>query len=167
MIVVSDTSPLNYLVLVDAVDVLPELYGQVIVPPAVRDELHHPRTPHAVRKWAKDPPNWVQVQKPTHIDDTLRLDPGETEAISLARELRADHLLIDERDGTKVAKAEGLRPVSTLAVLAQAAEIGLINLREKLHHLQTETTFRVTQELIEHLLVNEEERRRKRSGPPT
>ncbi len=50
MIVVSDTSPLNYLVLVDAVYVLPEPYGEVIVPPAVREELHHPRTPDAVRR---------------------------------------------------------------------------------------------------------------------
>ncbi len=44
MIVVSDTSPLNYLVLIGAIDVLPKLFGEVYAPPAVIQEFQHPRT---------------------------------------------------------------------------------------------------------------------------
>ncbi len=160
MIVVSDTSPLNYLVLIDAVHVLPQLYGEVIIPPAVRNELDDPRTPDPVRKWAQHPPNWLLLREPSRIDPSVKLDPGEREAISLAKELRADHLLIDERDGTRVAKAQGLRPLGTLAVLAQAAAFDLIDLRNTLNRLQSETTFRVTQQLIDHLLASDQERKR-------
>ena len=43
--VVADTGPLNYLVQINAVDLLPKLFGRIIVPAAVHDELRHPRTP--------------------------------------------------------------------------------------------------------------------------
>ena len=45
MIIVSDTSPLNYLILTDYQDVLPTLFGQVIIPQAVLNELQHAKTP--------------------------------------------------------------------------------------------------------------------------
>jgi predicted nucleic acid-binding protein len=61
MIVVSDASPLNYLVLIDAVDILPALFGRVLTPPAVWCELHRDRTPEAVRQWASQPPPWLEV----------------------------------------------------------------------------------------------------------
>ena len=56
MIVVSDTSPLNYLVLIERVHVLPTLFGRVVAPVAVIAELGHPATPTVVRAWAADPP---------------------------------------------------------------------------------------------------------------
>ena len=49
MIVVSDTTPLNYLILIDSVHVLPMLFGSVYAPSAVLRELLHPKTPDAVR----------------------------------------------------------------------------------------------------------------------
>lgn len=49
MIVVSDTSPLNYLVLIGADDVLPALFGQVLAPPAVLDEMQHAKAPAQVQ----------------------------------------------------------------------------------------------------------------------
>jgi len=61
MIVVSDTSPLNYLVLVGAIDVLPKLFGEVYVPLAVIQELQHPRTPVPVKQWAQSPPDWLRI----------------------------------------------------------------------------------------------------------
>ena len=56
MIVVSDTTPLNYLILIDAADVLPKLFGQVYAPSAVLTELSHTRSPELVRKWASGLP---------------------------------------------------------------------------------------------------------------
>ena len=84
MIVLSDTSPLNYLVLIGHVDVLPTLFGDVIVPAAVRDELQRAGAPDVVREWLAGPPSWLKVRAASHPDPTIQLGAGEVEAISLA-----------------------------------------------------------------------------------
>jgi len=56
MIVVSDTSPVRYLVLIDCINALPELVGQVILPPAVYGELTAEKTPQKVRDFVLHPP---------------------------------------------------------------------------------------------------------------
>ena len=71
MIVVSDTSPLNYLVLIGHVDVLPALFERVVTPPAVIAEMLHPGAPTPVREWASTPPQWLEVVAPASIDLTL------------------------------------------------------------------------------------------------
>jgi predicted nucleic acid-binding protein len=75
MIVVSDTTPLNYLILIDSAHVLPALFGRVYAPPAVIWELAHPRSPEPVRRWTDSLPEWLTVQEPTRIDPSLRLGP--------------------------------------------------------------------------------------------
>ena len=77
MIVVADTSPLRYLVLIERIDVLPTLYGRVIVPPAVIAELSQEHTPAMVRAWLSDPPNWLNVRAPKNA--------MMTEGITLAK----------------------------------------------------------------------------------
>jgi predicted nucleic acid-binding protein len=84
MIVISNTTPLNYLILTESVHVLPAIFGRVYAPSLVIKELSHPRSPEAVRAWASSPPEWLIVQDPTHIDASLKLGAGETAAISLA-----------------------------------------------------------------------------------
>src|SRR5437879_2594446 len=103
MIVVADTSPLNYLIRLRKAEILLELYGRVIVPSAVLAELRHPDAPEPVRGWAEMPPAWLEIVKVNRIDSSLadKLGAGEREAISLALELRADLLLIDERTGRR------------------------------------------------------------------
>ena len=103
MIVVSDTTPLNYLILTDSAHVLPAIFGRVYAPSAVIKELTHARSPTAVKTWANSLPDWLTVQDATHTDTSLKLGPGETAAISLALELQADQILIDERKGNKAA----------------------------------------------------------------
>ena len=51
MVVVADTSPINYLVLITQIDLLKELYTRVLIPPAVLAELKHPAAPKSVRDW--------------------------------------------------------------------------------------------------------------------
>ena len=97
MIVVSDTSPLNYLVLIEQVQVLPVLFGRVIVPPAVMGELQHAGAPDIVRAWAASPPPWLEIRSPATMEPLLGVGTGEAQAIRLAQELRADAVLIGER----------------------------------------------------------------------
>ena len=149
MIVVSDTTPLNYLILIDAIPILPAIFGRVFAPPAVIRELSHPRSPEVVRRWASSPPDWLIVQAPTRLDPSLKLGPGESEAISLALELHADLILIDERKGYKVAVARGLTVVSTLAILEEAGFRRLLDFEAAIGQLERETTFYVTEEVLE------------------
>jgi predicted nucleic acid-binding protein len=60
--IVSDTSPINYLCLIGATDVLPRLFDQVLIPTAVFAELSHPRAPEPVSQWLANMPPWIKVQ---------------------------------------------------------------------------------------------------------
>ena len=165
MIVVSNTSPLNYLVLVDAVHVLPVLYGRVLVPPQVVAELQSPDTPWQVRAWLESTPGWLQVQAPAHVDPTLKLHAGEAQAIALAQEFKADRILLDDKDGREAARERGLRAIGTLTVLDEAAARELINLRQALQTLRTGTSFRMSDELEAEHLTREERRAIQRQIP--
>ena len=92
MRVVSDTGPLHDLVLVEAVDVLPTLFGEISVPAEVAEESKHPETPIALRDWIADPPPWLSMAPSAHDDAPSlgRLDLGERKAILPAREMAAD-----------------------------------------------------------------------------
>lgn len=97
MIVVADTSPLNYLVLLGKVYLLNEIYAHVLIPPAVLSELCHSGAPKQVRNWAFDLPDWAQLSSEVAVDPTLprTLGPGECEAISLAMSVSATFVLLD------------------------------------------------------------------------
>lgn len=143
MIVVSDTAPLNYLILIDCVTVLEALYGHVIITQAVLRELQHPDAPAEVQRWVSQPPEWTEVRAIHRPDPTLgMLDVGEQEAIALAEELGADEVLIDERKGRRIAEGRGLSVTGTLGILEAAAERGLLHLPEALEKLQ-QTSSRV------------------------
>jgi predicted nucleic acid-binding protein len=102
--VVADTGPLNYLVLIDAIELLPKLFEKVYTPAAVRAELLDPDAPAIVRTWAAQPPQWLDVRpSPAAIDDPAwrALDAGEREALALARTLSAELVLMDDRAGSR------------------------------------------------------------------
>lgn len=85
MIVVADTSPIHYLVMIEREWLLPALYGRVLIPPAVVSELSHESTPETVRKWLAARPDWLQIRQPAQgLGPEADLDPGEREAIALA-----------------------------------------------------------------------------------
>lgn len=161
MIVVADATPLRYLVLIDAVPILPALYERILIPAAVAEELQRPRTPVSVRQWLANPPPWLDIrpaQRP--IDSTLsRLGAGEREAIVLAETVRADLIVMDDWDGRAAALQRGLTVLGTLAVLDAAAERRLIVLPDTLARLQA-TNFRMPRAVLEMLLERDAERRR-------
>ena len=94
MVVVADTSPVNYLVLIGHVEILPRLYTRILIPPAVLAELNHPVAPEPVRHWAAHPPGWLEVLTPKNRVNIAQLDPGESEAIALATEMHVEVLQI-------------------------------------------------------------------------
>jgi len=159
--VVSDTSPINYLVLIETIDVLPKLFDEVIIPPAVAAELQHPRTPQTVRDWIANLPPWARIQSPSRVDATMDLGKGETEAISLAVELGIHAVLIDEKRGRLAARERGLVPVGTLNILNAADLRGLIDFAQAIAKLR-QTTFRADSKLLNTLI--QDARTRKGSG---
>lgn len=164
MIVVSDTTPLNYLVLINQSDLLHELYGRVIIPEAVRDEMQRADTPEKVRDFVSKPPGWLEVHAVSVPDLTLNLGAGEREAITLAQTLSADLLLLDDGKTRRAARERSLTVAGTLAVLALAACHGLVDLPSALSQLQ-QTTFRAPVGLIRLLLEQDRERREHNAKP--
>jgi len=152
MIVIADTSPINYLLLIDQIDLLPRLFQKIIIPEVVRDEMIAPGAPLVLQKWIANPPSWLTIQAVSVIDETLSaLDPGEQAAITLAQTLSADLLIIDERLGRKIAGDRGLAVIGTLGILDDAATQGFIDLPETIAQLQ-KTNFRVSRRIIQALL---------------
>jgi len=162
-IVISDTSPLRYLVLIGEPELLRALYTEVLIPETVAIELQQPHTPEIVRQWIARPPVWLRIISarespclPTSVD----LDPGEHDAIRLALYWKADLVLMDERDGVEEARRLGLTVTGTLGVLDRAAEQGLVELRSAFTRLR-QTNFRIDPALLERLLADDARRRRK------
>src|ERR1700686_3462549 len=136
MTVVSDTSPINYLVLMELQDLLPALFDHVLIPGAVLRELQSPQAPATIRKWMASTPNWLESRGVTSIPDDLRqLDAGEREAIALAQSTGISLLLLDEKKGRQAARERGLAVSGTLGVIDLAARRGLVNLMEAVNKL--------------------------------
>lgn len=153
MIVVADTSPLRYLILIEHVHVLPALYGHVIVPPAVILELNRERTPDLVKTWLSNRPEWLHVRAPMQAltSPPSVLGAGEREALALATELSADALLMDDRDARQEASRLGVPVLGTLRVLVDASERGLAHLSTAFDRLR-QTNFRASEQLLKRLL---------------
>ncbi|MFK7934869.1 MAG: DUF3368 domain-containing protein [Saprospiraceae bacterium] len=129
MIIVSDTSPIANLILINRLDLIRAVFEEVIIPPAVEKEII------ALENIGYDLSDyknatWISVKIPSDIqavaDLHQDLDLGESEAIVLAKEVNADLLLIDERLGTNQARKIGLETVGLLGVLIKAKEAEII-----------------------------------------
>jgi len=150
MIVVADSGPPHYLILIEQIELLRRFYGQVTIPDAVADELRASGSPAIVRNWFARPPDWVAV---THVPQeqiecvTEDLDFGERAAIALAGTIRADLLLIDDAAGRIEATRRNLRVTGTLGVLRAAAEEGIVNVPHTLSKLKA-TSFYVDDDLL-------------------
>jgi predicted nucleic acid-binding protein len=162
-LVIADTGPLNYLVLIDSIDILPKLFDTIFIPAAVCDELRDEDAPAAVRKWIARPPRWLEVrpnpENATHVISTL--NKGEQAAIALASSLKADLILMDDRAGVAAANKQGFHVTGTLGVLGVAAQQGLVDLAEMIARLKA-TNFRYRQEILDALLAKHKQKTGKR-----
>jgi predicted nucleic acid-binding protein len=125
VVVVSDSSPLILLSRVGSARLLPALFGEVVIPAVVREEVVTAR-PGALGLADVRDASWLIVDGRSLPEVDLGLDLGETGAILLAEELGADLLLIDERAGRRVASDRGLAIRGTLGVLVQARQTDIL-----------------------------------------
>jgi predicted nucleic acid-binding protein len=157
MIIVADTGPVNYLILSGHMALAHELYGSLLIPTAVHRELLHPRTPLKVREWASALPVWAEVRKAADVWSFADLGPGEREAISLALEVKADFVLIDETLGRRIAIKNNVAVKGTLGILEEAANRGLVNLSEAIQKLRSTGIF-LSDEIVEGVLKRHRDR---------
>lgn len=132
MLIVSDTTPILSLLKVGRLELLRQLFGVVVIPRAVYDELVcHPgyreEADAVLQSKFLAVCDLADSRAATEILRKERLDAGESEAIALAEERRADVLLMDERRGRRVAEKRGLRMTGTIGVLLYACDEGLLS----------------------------------------
>lgn len=153
MIVVSDISPICYLILIDEIEILHQLYGQVMILNIVQQELSHWRSPEPVKTWIKNPPEWLIVKTVDIVfnPDLSALDAGEQAAIILAEQIEASLVIIDDALGRKIAQARGLKVTGLLGILDESVKQNLLNLPIAINRLQM-TTFRASKQIIQSLL---------------
>ena len=148
MIVVSDTSAISALLDIGQIDLLTAIYGDVFIPEAVQSELRvaHVRLPSFVRV--------VPITDHAFCARLIQeLDDGEAEAIVLAKELKADDLLIDEIKGRRVAIREGIHVIGLLGVVLEAKLRRLTpSVRKIIEQLEGEVHFHIADSLKETIL---------------
>lgn len=156
MIVVSDASPIIALSLIGQLNLLKSLYRQVEVPQAVYQEITYlGEDQKGVQEILQA--SWISVR---HISNDVlanallgELDQGEAEAITLAKEIDAELLLIDERRGRKAATRLGLNVIGVLGILIEAKKKGLIaSLKQQLDELVFVAGFHISLRLRQRVL---------------
>ncbi|MBD2438668.1 DUF3368 domain-containing protein [Nostoc sp. FACHB-110] len=159
MIVISDTSAITNLAAIDQLRLLPLLYEQVIIPEAVYRELVDidPPVPGTVEVQTA---TWLEVKLIANrefverLQSEVRLDPGESEAITLSLELQADLLLIDERRGRAEADRLGIKITGLLGILVEAKRKNLIlAVKPLMDTLIATSEFRVSSALYNQILI--------------
>lgn len=151
MIVVTDASPLHYLVLLGADHLLAELYRNVICPETVLQECCHPHAPEKLRRWAAHPPEWLHVLADVAdaVPGLRHLDPGERAAIQTAHSLGARIVLMDEKKGRQAAESLGLVAVGVIGIITSAARLGMIDFEPVIRRLVETTNFRVSNAVLD------------------
>lgn len=153
MSVVSNTSPIRYLYQVNQIEVLPDLFGKIYIPRAVFYELQDIGAPPELQRWVMDHPKWLIIkevfdQRHSQLD---RLHPGEREAITLAKTISAELIILDDKAARETANICGLRTTGLLGILDQAAVRNMIDLKESIQKL-IETNFRISPSVLSSLL---------------
>jgi len=128
MKVVSNSSPLIILYKCDKLELLKQLFEQVLIPEAVHHEVVH-NTKDAQQSEAISRCDFIQVHPipDQQLEFSHRIDRGEAEAIMLAATLKADYLLLDDKRAQKEAKIHNIKFIPTFAVLLKATQKGIIS----------------------------------------
>ena len=154
MIVVADSSPVIALARVDQIGLLRGVYGEVLIPEAVRDELLAGESAGsllAANPWLRA----VALIDTRFLAQVVRagLGAGEREAIALALELRADAVLIDDRRARAESERLGLSAVGVLGILLAAKRAGLITgVTSVIADLRERADFRLDDALVQRML---------------
>ncbi len=153
MIIVADSSPLISFAILNKLDLLLEIFDEILIPDAVF---------HEISSWHK--PFSIELEKFSrlrirHVQNTIAvsviskdLDLGESEAIVLALENNISDILIDENKGRRIAKLNGLHPIGTIGVLIQAKRLGIIQKLKPILDTLIENKIRISQALYQRAL---------------
>lgn len=157
MIVVSDTSPVSSLYIIGQLQLLPAIFGRIIIPEQVWTELLVLESDFGYDLSIFKTASWLDIRVADDITEVARLhrflDAGESEAIVLAKELHADYLLIDELEGREAAIQEGLKTIGVLGVFIQAKSAGLIPfVRPLMDDLRAKARFHIHEKLYKAVL---------------
>jgi predicted nucleic acid-binding protein len=153
----TDSSPLIVLTNIEHVNVLPALFGQVLIPTQVATELQYPARSQALRDLIETAPQWLLIESPVTNHPIPNLQPGETAAINLAVERHAELLLIDEVQGRRAALARKLSITGTIGVLKIAASAQLLDLKDAFDCVR-KTDFWISHRLLDERLKIHESR---------
>ncbi len=130
MTIVSDTSPITNLAAIAQLDLLHQIYGSIVIPKSVYDELTRVGYP-VPGTLEVQTSSWISVQSVCNQEQVTKfrqtVDLGEAEAIALSLELKADRLLIDDAAGRAIALGLGLKITGVLGVLLIAKQRGFIS----------------------------------------
>lgn len=167
VVVISDTGPIHYLILIDRVELLFHFFGEVLVPSAVLRELNNPHTPLPVRTWILNRPSWIKEVICSRTDPKFNgFGLGEREALTLALLNPCSVLLCDDGAARSVAKSEQIAVSGTLGVLRDAALSNLLAIRQEVDKLRNQTNFRGSEQLLESVCVETERLIQERSQLP-
>lgn len=138
-VVVSDTSPILNLALVDRLELLAAQFGRVRVPERVRDELlaGEDGVDRILEFLESDVTAVTSVERTAlRREFVTELDAGEAAALALAIESDAELVLIDEREGRAVARRHGLAVTGVVGILLKAANEGALDIENALSELR-------------------------------
>ena len=154
MIVVSDTSPILYLLLINQLGLLPRLYGRIVIPNVVQGEMQAPGAPEVLKTWIAAPPNWLCIFPVSDVDRAFlpQLQLGEQAAMLLAQELQADLIILDDLAARKAAQQLGVNVIGILGILGEAARRNWIDFPTTLNAFVQNTNFRISPQLVRDLL---------------
>ncbi len=156
MTIVSNTSPITNLAAVGQLNLLQQLYDNIIIPQAVYDEMASLgyTVPGTIEVQTLA---WIQTQQVMNLTLVTQLqteiDPGESEAIALTIELSANRLLIDDRKGRIAASRFGINTIGVLGILVVAKSRGLIlSVKPIMDDLIDRAGFRISNQLYTNVL---------------
>jgi len=149
---IADASPICYLILIGEIELLPHLFAKVLIPRQMLEELRVAGAPLAVRSWAAATPAWISIHDvQSDLQPIPRLQAGEQAAIALALSANADVILLDEKSARRFASERGLKIAGILSVLAEAGDLGLVDLATVFDKL-AKTNFRYSPGLLKLIL---------------
>jgi len=161
MIFVSNTSPISNLAKVGQLSLMPQLYGRILIPCAVHEELLDIRAGNTVITAVRSA-TWIDIQSVQNqklVNDLrTRVNVGEAEAIALAIEVKAARLIIDERLGRQTARDFGIKITGVLGILLLAKRQQLImQVQPIMDNLMNQANFRISSKLYTDVLMAADE----------
>ncbi len=152
--VISNTSPIFYLHRLGQLELLHRLYGRILVPEAVVEELK------AGEDQGEDVPDiadygWIEVRS-VHIPEVVSLimdlGPGEAQVLAMALENPGSLAIIDDGLARKLAQARDIRITGTAGILLRAKQAGYIKSVKSLLKMLIQLDFRLSEAVVDTIL---------------